>query len=123
MDVQKDIWDKMYKTAPFSPTAYAFVLDGIGGATERLCGPQQGKRLRHVSGQQLCIFMRDLALDRYGPLSLLVLNHWGVGSTDDIGLIVFALANQGFVGTSDSDAVSDFHNVYDFAIEFRENPL
>lgn len=69
---------------------------------------------RHVSGKELSEAARELALDLYGRLALPILNGWGIGSTSDLGEIVYNLIEAGHLERSDDDQRADFDNVYDF---------
>ncbi len=70
--------------------------------------------VRHVSGQQLCWALRDLAHKQYGRLAKLVLASWGIRVTADFGEIVYNLIQIGKMSKSDTDRREDFDNVYDF---------
>jgi uncharacterized repeat protein (TIGR04138 family) len=69
---------------------------------------------RHVTGPQLCDALRDVALERWGPLADVVLAHWGIYGTADFGRIVFVLVDNGVLSKQPTDAVSDFDRVYEF---------
>lgn len=69
---------------------------------------------RHVTGKQLCLALRDLALQRWGMLARTVLESWGVRSTRDFGRIVFAFIEHGLMQKQPSDCLEDFDRVYDF---------
>lgn len=68
----------------------------------------------HVSGQQLCLGLRSLAVEKYGLLARTVLNGWGVKSTEDFGKIVYAMVDAGLLRTSENDSMDDFRGVYEF---------
>ena len=68
----------------------------------------------HVSGQQLCMGLRSLAMEKYGLLAPTVLRGWGVRSTEDFGKIVYAMVDAGLLRTSENDSMDDFRGVYDF---------
>ncbi len=72
------------------------------------------KRLHHVTGQELCLGARQLALERYGRLAKAVLNSWGIFTTDDLGKVVYHLIEEGAMSKTDADRIEDFHAVYDF---------
>lgn len=74
---------------------------------------------RHVDGRELAMAVRDLALDRFGVMSRLVLEHWGVRSTQDLGDIVFALVEAGLLMSQPGDSRQDFAGVYDFDEAFE----
>jgi uncharacterized repeat protein (TIGR04138 family) len=68
----------------------------------------------HVNGRELCEAFRELALVHYGALAAIVLGHWGVHSTGDIGEIVFNMITAGGLEKMPSDSRSDFDDVFDF---------
>ena len=74
---------------------------------------------RHVSGQQLCLGLRDFAIKQYGLLALTVLGRWGLRRTDDFGRIVFAMIEAGLMKKTDEDTLEDFRGVYDFGEAFN----
>ena len=43
---------------------------------------------RHISGKELALACRDLALEKFGVMAALVLEHWGVHSSADLGDVV-----------------------------------
>ena len=99
----------------FDEGAYLFVLAGL-----EYCQAQLPER-RHISGSELAVACRDLALKRYGVMARLVLDNWGVKATEDIGAIVFTLVEMGLLLRSPSDDLSDFIGVYDFAGAFERD--
>lgn len=98
----------------FDLKAYVLVFEALGRA-QRIYG-----RAHHVSGHELLEGLRALAIERYGRMAKTVLNSWGVGSTDDIGAIVFNLVGSGLMSKTDEDRVEDFHAVFDFDETFVE---
>lgn len=107
---------------PFPREAFQFVRDGLAHAVEMTHGEGQAgddtDESKHVSGQQLCLGLRDFAIEKYGRLAGTVLDHWGLRSTDDFGRIVFAMVEVGLMRKTDEDTLKDFENVYDFAEAF-----
>jgi len=79
-----------------------------------------GEMERHVTGQQLCLAIRSLALEQYGYMAKCVLNSWGVHQTGDFGNIVFNLIQIGQMKKTDRDRREDFENVFDFDRELVE---
>ncbi len=69
---------------------------------------------RHVSGTQLCLGLRELALLRWGRLARPVLNAWGIHSTRDFGEMVFVLVTSEFLHKTDGDRLEDFEEVFSF---------
>jgi uncharacterized repeat protein (TIGR04138 family) len=74
----------------------------------------EGRPIRHVSGQDLCWALRDLAHRQYGLMAKLVLASWGIHETSDFGAIVYNLIRIGKLSKSASDRPEHFDNVYDF---------
>ena len=97
----------------FDERAYAFVLASLEYLQSRL--PER----RHVDGRELAHAVRELALDQFGVMSRLVLAHWGIQSTADLGEIVFALVDSGLLMSQPSDRRVDFVDVYDFDEAFE----
>ena len=87
---REGIMDQIRLREPrFHEHAYLFVLSALEFSQSRL--PER----RHITGRELAESCRDLALDRYGVMARLVLDHWGVRSTADIGDVVFTLVDMG----------------------------
>ena len=112
------IMDRIRLREPrFQERAYLFVLAALEYCQGRL--PER----RHICGPELAMGCRDLALERYGVLARLVLEHWGVTSTADIGDIVFTLVDLGLLISQPTDQRQDFVGVFDFGEAFeREYP-
>jgi len=112
-------WQTMRRVAgPFPREAFQFVRDGLAHTVGMIHGEGQngdaGDESKHISGQQLCLGLRDYAIERYGRLARLVLDHWGFRSTDDFGRIVFAMVEVGLMRKTEEDSLDDFRAVYDF---------
>lgn len=113
----------------YHPMGYQFVRECLRHTVEMVHGSRELDERdpatlanpdpsRHISAQQLCYGLKDLASERYGLLARTVLNRWGIRATRDIGNIVFAMLAVGILGRSDNDALEQFENVFDFAEEF-----
>lgn len=121
------------RTGGFPPEALLFVRDGLAHTVTMarreeapLAGahPESGDaRPSHVTGQELCLGLRDLAVERYGMLARTVLGRWGIRSTKDFGRIVYAMIDLGLLRKSDDDSPEDFHGVYDFDEAFGSDTL
>lgn len=115
----KSWWEAIRERAgPYPPEAFLFVQEGLHETSENLfdreglmSGPEGN---RHVTGQQLCLGLRDYALRQYGLLARTVLDHWNIRRTEDFGRIVFALVDAGLLRKTDQDSIEDFAGVYDF---------
>lgn len=101
----------------FDERAYLFVLSALEHSQTRMV------ERRHISGPELAHACRELALHRFGVMARVVLEHWGVRSTMDIGDIVFTLVDLGLLVSQAQDSRDDFYGVFDFAETFeREYP-
>ena len=98
----------------YTVEAYAFVRTGLDFTVRRLDKP------RHVSGQELLVGIRAIALEEFGPMAKTVLNGWGIKRTEDVGEIVFNLVETGLLGKTEKDNRADFANGYDFDEAFRK---
>ena len=101
----------------FDERAYLFVLSALEFCQQRL--PER----RHITGRELSLACRDLALDRFGVMARVVLENWGVTSTADLGDAVFALVDLGLLMSQPTDTRDEFADVFDFDRAFeREYP-
>ncbi len=121
-------WEQMRALAgPYPRQAFQFVRDGLAHAVELTHGEHvrgdESDESKHISGKELCIGLRDYALERYGMMAGTVLDHWGLHSTDDFGRIVFAMVEAGLMRKTDEDSLEDFHCVYTFAEAFSPKAL
>jgi uncharacterized repeat protein (TIGR04138 family) len=99
----------------FHEAAYLFVLAAL-----EFCQARMSER-RHITGRELSEACRDLALDRYGVMARVVLDHWGVRCTSDIGDMVFALVDLGLLISQSTDTRDEFLAVYDFDRAFERD--
>ena len=90
---------------------------GLEGDNE--VSPEDVRPESHLTGQQLCEAIRLYASDLYGLMAKVVLNSWGVYSTQDFGEIVYLLIDIGEMTKSDTDRPQDFESVYDFDEAFQ----
>jgi len=97
----------------FDERAYLFVLAALEFCQTRLT------ERRHITGAELAHACRSLAIDRFGLTARLVLEHWGVRSTRDIGDIVFTLVDLGLLISQPQDRREDFDDVFEFAQAFE----
>jgi uncharacterized repeat protein (TIGR04138 family) len=105
------------REARFDERAYLFVLAALEFVQQRL--PER----RHLNGRELAEGCRDLALARYGVLARVVLEHWGLRTSADIGEVVFTLVDTGLLMSQPQDTKDDFLDVFDFHAAFdRDYP-
>lgn len=99
----------------YDEQAYLFVLSSLEYAQAKL------DVRRHISAAELSHACRDLALERYGLMARVVLERWGIHATADIGEVVFALVDLGFLAKQPNDTREEFCAVYDFAGVFERD--
>jgi uncharacterized repeat protein (TIGR04138 family) len=99
----------------FHESAFLFVLASLEFLQSRL--PER----RHVDGRELAHAVREMALERFGVMSRLVLEFWGVRSTAHLGDIVFALVETGLLMSQPGDSREDFAGVFEFDEAFEES--
>jgi uncharacterized repeat protein (TIGR04138 family) len=101
----------------FDEHAYLFVLAALEFCQQRM------EERRHINGRELALACRDLALERFGVMAGLVLEHWGVRRSADIGDVVFTLVDLGLLMSQPTDTRDEFADVFDFETAFaREYP-
>ena len=101
----------------FDEHAYLFVLAALEFCQQRM------EERRHINGRELALACRDLALERFGVMAGLVLEHWGVRRSADIGDVVFTLVDLGLLMSQPTDTRDEFVDVFDFETAFaREYP-
>ena len=112
---------------PWPLEAYEFVQRGLQATAVRIHDQQQvdtfAHQDRHISGQELCLGLRDYAIDQYGLLAPMVLELWHVHRTDDFGRIVFAMIEMELMHQRPEDSIEDFCGVYDFREAFDQQSL
>lgn len=103
--------------------AVEFIHEGLEYAVTHTYGScsKTPVKHRHVSGQQLCEGLRELALERWGRLARTVLRQWNITCTLDFGRIVFSLIESGQLQKMEEDSLDDFRNVYDFESAFESS--
>jgi uncharacterized repeat protein (TIGR04138 family) len=111
-----EVLDRLQERNPrFHARSYIFVLQALHSVIQALDAP------RHVTGQELAQGVRELALERFGPMARTVLEHWGIHATEDVGGVVFAMVEQGILIKQEGDHPEDFTDVFDFEEAFELN--
>ena len=103
----------------YDAMALKFVYEGLGVTIERIRSDQLEKR--HISGGELSKGLADLAMERWGRLSRLVLNRWGVHTTRDLGEIVYLMIANNWMTAQQDDKIDDFEDIYDFERVFEKD--
>ena len=103
------------KDSRYHCEAYEFVMEALGHAQKKF------KKPKHVSGQELLEGIKGLLLQKFGPMTLTVLTHRGIKTTDDFGNIVFNLVEYKILAKDTEDHYESFKNAYDFDEVFNKN--
>lgn len=100
--------------------AYAFVREALDHTQKMLSKNPKKREARHVSPQELLGGIRDYALQQFGPMTLSVLEEWGVRRCEDFGEMVFNMVDVKLLAKTDQDTREDFKTGYDFHEAFRK---
>src|SRR5437762_13313737 len=106
------------KDSRYNRDAYLFIREALDH-TQILLGRSGKSEINHVSCRELLEGIRAYALQQYGPMTLTVLNEWGVRHCEDFGEIVFTMVEASILAKTDKDTREDFKNGYDFFEAFR----
>ena len=98
--------------------AYYFIREALDHTLKTL-EKDKSKNKGHVSGTQLLDGIRDFALDRFGPMTLTIMEHWNIRKCRDFGDIVFNLVDFGILGRTENDSLDDFEDGYNFQDAFE----
>jgi len=101
------------KDCRYREEAYVFVMEALAYTQKKF------KRPKHVKGEEMLKGMRELLLDQFGPMTMTVLGHWGIRSTEDFGNIVFNLVENRVLSKTPDDSIEEFRNGYDFGEAFE----
>jgi uncharacterized repeat protein (TIGR04138 family) len=105
------------KDPRYNREAYLFLREALEFTQRHV--KRESDLTRHVSGRELLDGIREFALKEYGPMTMLVLEEWGVRRCEDFGEIVFNMVDHQILKTTDNDTREDFKGGYDFADAFR----
>jgi len=98
----------------YYPEAYEFVMEALSFSQLKF------KKSRHIRGEELLAGIKALLLKKFGPLTMMVLKHWGIKTTDDFGNIVFNLVENKVLAKDTHDHYDSFKNAYDFDEVFNK---
>ncbi|MFT5169720.1 MAG: putative repeat protein (TIGR04138 family) [Candidatus Omnitrophota bacterium] len=100
--------------ARYDPDAYHFVMEALNYTQKRFSAP------KHVTSAEVLQGVRELLLRKYGPLTITVLKHWGIHTTEDVGNIIFNLVENHVLTKTTEDNIDQFRNGFDFDEVFTE---
>ena len=94
--------------------AYEFVMEALNFAQKKF------KKNKHVNGRQFLEGIKELLMRKFGPMTIPVLDYWGVKKTEDFGNIVYNLEKHKVIAKDEDDQYETFKDVYDFQKVFDE---
>ncbi len=106
------------KDTRYGKGAYYFIREALDHTLKNL-EKEKVKSKGHVSGNELLEGIRDYALDRFGPMTLTLMDHWNIKKCRDFGDIVFNLVEFGILGRTENDSLEDFEGGYSFKDAFE----
>src|SRR3989338_6346055 len=89
------------KDVRYKEDAYVFVMEALAYTQKKY------KRTRHVKGEEMLQGMKELLLNKFGPMTIPVLEHWGIKSTEDFGNIVFNLVENRELSKTEDDSIEE----------------
>lgn len=101
----------------YHPDAFRFLHEALSRAVNEVHG-ENATPGGHVTGQQLCMAIRDLAIERWGMMTRAVLHRWGIRESIDFGNMVYLMIENGVLRKNDEDSVEDFRNVFNLDRDF-----
>ena len=99
--------------ARYHAEAYAFLRDSLEATIKRRKKTRK-ETGSHVGAAELLDGFRIHALNEFGPMSMMVLDYWGVRASEDVGNLVFNLVEAGIFGKTEEDTIESFRDVFDF---------
>ena len=106
----------------FDAEAYNFIYEALDWTLKHVVQAER-RGNQHVTGKELLEGVRQYAIEQFGCLARIVLESWGVRSTDDFGEMVFSLVEHDLMGKQESDSKEDFRDLYEFADVFDLSPV
>ncbi len=106
------------KDPRYNREAYLFLREALEFTQRQV--KRESDLTRHVSGHELLDGIREFALKQYGPMTLLVLEEWGVRKCEDFGEMVFNMVEHNILAKTEKDSRDDFKGGYDFTAAFRK---
>jgi len=118
--MRKTIEEIAAEDGRYNAQALKFVYEGLGATIQKIKEAQDEDQPHHITGAELSKGLAQLAIERWGRLSRMVLNRWGVNTTRDLGEIVYLMINHKWMTAQEADTIEDFDNVFDFEKVFEK---
>jgi uncharacterized repeat protein (TIGR04138 family) len=115
-----DVLDKMVEQNPrYRRDAYLFLREALE-FTQKAISKANKNQVRHITGQELLNGIREYVLSLYGPMTITVLEDWGIVSCEDFGHMVFLMVENNLLRKTEQDSLEDFKKGYSFDEAFRQ---
>jgi len=115
-----EVLEKILATdARYQRDAYLFLKEALDH-TQKMVSKENRGISRHVTPQELLNGIREFALAQFGPMTITVLEEWGVKKCGDFGDLVFNMIEAGLLKKTDKDSREDFQTGYDFVDAFAK---
>jgi len=119
VNFDKAVEEIVQRDGRYQREAYLFVRDALDHTQKNIVRIAKDG-IRHVTAQELLEGIRDYGLNVYGPMTMLVLNDWGIQRCEDFGEIVFNMIECGLFAKTDKDNRDDFKGGYVFDEAFKK---
>ena len=106
-----DFEDVLSRDRRYSPRAYTLLMNVI----HALSGSEGD---RHMDAFAIMDEFKETALDQFGPMTYRVLAEWGLTRCEDLGEMMFNLADSGRIRRDPDDDKESFVGGYDFEEAF-----
>ena len=116
--LEKSLSSILKEDGRFGMPAVNFLREGLDYTIKKYHPSCDGMTPTHVSGYQLCLGLREMAISRWGYMARYVLKYWNITRTRDFGEIVYLLIEHEYMRQNEDDTIEDFDNVYDFIEAF-----
>jgi uncharacterized repeat protein (TIGR04138 family) len=112
----------------YAVEAYEFLCQALAYTQQFISAPRSKEasaeeEIHHVSGQQLCRGIRQMALEQFGLMTPVVFRCWGVRGSIDFGKMVYHLIESGLWHKSENDSLDDFEACFDLDRDFLPEHL
>lgn len=116
-----EVVERLYGQDPrYARAAYHFTREALDYTQKLMSRENKGAPRQHVTGQELLEGIRQYALQQCGPMTVTVLEEWGIRNCRDFGEVVFNMVESGLLSITETDTRGDFQHGYDFTDAFRK---
>jgi uncharacterized repeat protein (TIGR04138 family) len=114
---QKPIEEVIADDGRYRMEAFGFLHEALGRSV-REHHPDPDDPDKHVTGQQLCDSIVQLARERWGMMAPAVLKYWNVQASIDFGNMVYLMIEHNYMRKTEEDSVEDFRDRFDVDKDF-----